>query len=651
MGALRLTARPAAATGQRADRRQRLASCLVLTCYLLAAFALTWRLWAAPALRLPSPSGTVHTDVQLSTWFMRYAATAVSRGHLPALVTTQLNWPEGVSMMWNTSLLLPGVVLAPITLLWGPVVSLNVLLTLGFAGSAASLFWVLRRWGASLAAAAVGGTLYGFSPAMRMAAIDHYHIQFAVLPPLIIDAVARLVAGRTATSGRHGWLRIAGTGIWLGVLVAAQLFIAEEVLVDTALAGLVMVVVLLVSRPSAVLRLRMLGVAAAGLVIALAVALVLAGHAVRSQFSGPLAEKGTPWRLGEFGNQPAVFVRAPTGMVLHGAGMWTYLARTHQLPPDTLAYLGWPLLVLLIVLTVWCWRDLRARVAAVCWVVLDVLSVGGHRVRLGPWRISAVVLPWHWLERLPLLGQVVPNRLSVGADGAAAALLAFAIDKAWRAAAATRRVQGAPDAPRTARVAPSWLRHRLPARSGWLRLACLAVLAVALVPLVPLSVGAATITPPPAGWSVALTSLRLPAGARVLMLPVDSPQLMQWQAVSGEPYSIVPGYCIVRGRGGHAATCGSVLTSTRNQETTIFLLRRLASGQPTRGPDRATFLSALLSWRPAAVLTPDATNARLRRYLVGFLGPPTVATGAVLGWRLNASWYGQVLRSGAYKPT
>ena len=68
--------------------------------------------------------------------------------------------------MWNTSLLFPGILLAPVTLLIGPQVTLTVVLTLGFAGSAASLFWVLRRWGASATAAGLGGAVYGFSPAL-----------------------------------------------------------------------------------------------------------------------------------------------------------------------------------------------------------------------------------------------------------------------------------------------------------------------------------------------------------------------------------------------------------------------------------------------------------------------------------------------------
>ena len=123
-------------------------------CYLLAAYALTWRLWADPGARMVSGNPG---DVNLLAWFMRYSATAVSHGRLPALVTTGLNAPQGINLMWNASMLLPGILLAPVTLLAGPWASLNLLLTLGFAGSAASLFWVLRWWGASITAAAVGG--------------------------------------------------------------------------------------------------------------------------------------------------------------------------------------------------------------------------------------------------------------------------------------------------------------------------------------------------------------------------------------------------------------------------------------------------------------------------------------------------------------
>jgi hypothetical protein len=116
------------------SRVSRWAAALVLAGYVVGALIVTWRLWADPASAYIAPNGG---DADLFAWYLRYAATAVDHGHLPALATTALNAPAGVNMMWNTSLLLPGVLLSPVTLLLGPQVSLTVLTTAGFAGSAA----------------------------------------------------------------------------------------------------------------------------------------------------------------------------------------------------------------------------------------------------------------------------------------------------------------------------------------------------------------------------------------------------------------------------------------------------------------------------------------------------------------------------------
>ena len=108
---------------------------LVMGCYLVAAYALTWRLWADAGARMVSGNPG---DVNLVAWFMRYSATAVSHGRLPALVTTGLNAPQGISLMWNASMLLPGIVLAPVRLLAGPCASLNLLMRIPEGKSAAT---------------------------------------------------------------------------------------------------------------------------------------------------------------------------------------------------------------------------------------------------------------------------------------------------------------------------------------------------------------------------------------------------------------------------------------------------------------------------------------------------------------------------------
>ena len=213
---------------------------VVLACYLLAAVAVTWRLWADPASRTVAGNPN---DADLFAWFLRYAAAAVAHGRLPALVTAAMNAPQGINVMWNTSILLPGVLLTPVTLLLGPQTALTAMMTIGFAGSAASLFLVLRRWEVSTGAAALAGAVYGFSPALLQASIGHYNLQFAVLPPLIIDAGLRLCL-RSPAPVRDG--------LRLGVLATAQLFTGEELLLLTGLAGLLLVAVLAAGRPRAV---------------------------------------------------------------------------------------------------------------------------------------------------------------------------------------------------------------------------------------------------------------------------------------------------------------------------------------------------------------------------------------------------------------
>jgi len=54
------------------------------------------------------------------------------RGHDPLFFTT-MNAPAGVNAIWNTSLLLPALVMTPVTLLAGPLAAYNVLLALALA--------------------------------------------------------------------------------------------------------------------------------------------------------------------------------------------------------------------------------------------------------------------------------------------------------------------------------------------------------------------------------------------------------------------------------------------------------------------------------------------------------------------------------------
>jgi hypothetical protein len=570
---------------------------LIVCCYLLGALALTWRLWADPASRAQFGDSR---DVDLFAWFMRYSATAVAHWHLPALVTTAMNAPRGINLMSNTSFLLPSVLLAPLTLLAGPQVSLTLALTLGFAGSAAALFWVLRRWGASLVAAGLGGALYGFSPAMLDSGIGHYHMQFAVLPPLIIDALLRIVTGRS----RHR-LR---AGIWLGLLIAGQLFTGEELLVQTGIVGLVLVIVLAAGYPRAI-QVRAVD-SVPGLATAAGVVLVTCGRALWVQLIGPLSASGSWEKLSDYGSHLGAFVTPPGDLLFHtrasaaaavASGGPSYLT-------EYLAYLGWPLLVVLVVAAVWYWRVPRVRAAAVTWAVLELFSLGaGSRKFLGAY-VPGGLFPWHWLQGLPFLGAILPDRFAILADGAAAVVLAFSLDLA-----------------RSARQEDAgWRRRSLP----------VLVVVLALLPLIPLPMQATAVAPVPAGWQAAFAGLRLAPDAPVLAVPVPwshLPQTLRWQADTGEPGSIMGGYFVGPNQAGQASM--EYFGPPELARLFLYLDALWERSPPGPAPSPAQVRADLAYLRPAAIVAVTSPGSPLGRYLTGLLGRPTLRAGRVLAWR------------------
>jgi hypothetical protein len=585
------TAKSAQVAERQRDAARTLTPWLIVCCYLFAAVAVTWPLWADPAAR--AQAGDVQ-DVNLFAWFMRYEATAVAHGRLPSLTTAAMNAPRGISLMWNTSLLLPGVLLAPVTLLAGPQVTLTMVLTLGFAGSAASLFLVLRRWGASDLAAAVGGAVYGFSPALLNSGIGHYNLQFAVLPPLIIDALLGIVTGR-----RHA----VRTGAWLGLLAAAQLFTGEELLTDTAVAGLALTVALAISGRG--VTFKKTKDAATGLAVGAVVMLLICGHALWTQFDGPLAQHYVPRRThytSYLSAHPSVFVTPPGDLLFHTPASAAAAAGYPAHLSEYLAYLGWPLIVVLVAAVVCYWRQPQVRVMGVTCAILELLSLGGGYGYAGRF------LPWHWLQGLPVLAQLIPDRLAILADGAAAAVLAFGLDRARRAR-------------RAAAPGPGRRRGHL----------ATAVAVLAVLPLTPLPFQAAPLAPVPAGWQAAFARMRLAPGARVLVVPIPDnhfTQAMRWQADTGEPGSLIGGFFLGPNRSGDARVSPGPATADAGYLDPLW-----AGRTPAVDRSPAQIRADLRYWRPAAVVEVIRRRSRLGPVLAGLLGRPAFRIGSLLVWR------------------
>lgn len=310
-----------------------------------------------------------HSDSALFVWWLRWAPFSVGHGLNP-LYTRYWNAPAGIDAMWNTSVLAIGMVLAPVTLLFGAVASYNVASILGPALTASGATWWLTRHH-GLAAAVVGGLLFGFSPFEVQQANGHIHVTWLVLMPVMV-----MLAEDVFWRAEVPWRR---SGPLLGLAVAVQWFISTEIVVITAI-GVAVGLLFLVVPGRALVRER-LKPALAGLAAAAGVAGILLALPLADQFSPSHVIRGPLQRMNVWQSRAAFLVDAPATLRFHTAAGAE--AAFRHVGYENGMYVGIPLLVLLAAAIALLWRRPGVVAAGGGAVVMFVLSLGGA----GPWRL------------------------------------------------------------------------------------------------------------------------------------------------------------------------------------------------------------------------------------------------------------------------
>ncbi len=331
--------------------------------------------------------------------------------------STAMHYPGGVNLLANTSVVAIGLLLAPVTWLFGPIASLNVALTLAPTLSAVSMYVLLRRWVTWAPAAFVGGLLYGFSPFILVTLTDaHLMLGMAVVPPLVVACLDELLFRQRR--------KPVPTGVVLGLLLTVQFFIGTEVLVITVLMGVVGVVLIVAysawRRPSE-LRAHA-GYAATGLSAGAAVALLLLVIPAWYALSGPSHFGSSVWP-GLIGRIARKQRTVPNYFFFRWSPLNSAVATAHdrivggyQGPVLSYQYFGTWMAVVVVGGTAAWWRDRRLWLFGAVAAVSAVLSLGS---RAGEW------LPWKSLQNLPILENVVPYRFVLITYLAVAVMLAL----------------------------------------------------------------------------------------------------------------------------------------------------------------------------------------------------------------------------------
>jgi hypothetical protein len=540
--------------------------------YLGLTLVVWWNVWS------DHPTSTTTCgcgDTSLFTWFFEWPAWAIDHGTSP-LFSTAMFHPGGVNLLSNTGVVALGVVLAPVTWAFGPVASLNVALALAPVLSALAMFALLRRWVTWSPAAFAGGILYGFSPFVLLSLTDgHLMLGMAPVLPLVVACLDELLVRQRRSP--------VATGVVLGALVAVQFFIGSEVLVLTAIAvsiGLVLVLAYALWHRRLVGRARRAlvglagGAATAAVLLAYPVWFALAGPA---HLSGPVWGPDSPISYGGTGN---------SGYLFPPAAAVSALARRfggYQGPSLSGQYVGIGLVAVVVVGLVLWRRDLRLWLFAIVGAVSVPLSFG---LRSHAWT------PWRLFVRLPQMDNIIPSRFLVVTYLCAAVLLGLIVDHArtsvlgWRSVAAPGGRGGTPRR-----------------RRRWVGgLGGVAVAATALVPWAVYDAGGLPFTTQSVvlpRWFEAVPP-RLGGHQVLLAFPVPFALMqsaMTWQAVDRMHYDMAGG-------GGPNALI-SRAGAERAGQTYLGNVSVSGSPQAVTAPEITAVRRALDGWGVTMVVLPD----------------------------------------------
>jgi len=542
---------------------------LVCAAITVVAGWLAHGLWPHPGTRVLAFNPT---DQALDEWFLANG-TRFYTGDFH-LVTHLLNAPDGVNLLSNASLIALGLLLAPLTLAFGPAVSFAVVTVANLAGTGIAWYLLLARTlRLRRVAAAVGGAFAAFAPGIVSQANGHLHITAQWLVPPIVWCVHRL-AGAAELDGTARWRRVVATGVLLAGLVSVQLFLGEEVLFLTAATLIPFCLVYALVAPG--YARRVLPTLGAGALLAAAIAGAVLYHPLWVQFAGPQHVPNGPFSAAYFSTDLASFGSISP---LSFAGD-VQAQRLVSGPAEYTTFFGVPLLLVVGGATLWQWRRPMVVSATAAAVVMAVLSLGPHYV-VNTTRTQKRA-PYGWIENLPVIDGALPTRFALAMIPLIAIVLAVALDAAVR-------------------------------QHARLRLLVPFAVVVALVPIAPRPLATHDRPPVPRYFTDGYWRSCVRPGGVLVPVPLPealNPDSMRWPAATGNQFAIPQGFFI-----GPYADNGQASVGIYPRATSQLLDKVNKSGVPAdvSDDDRARAREDVAYWHASCVVVahgPDGEPLR-----------------------------------------
>jgi hypothetical protein len=365
----------------------------------LAIYATVWLVHFVPALVLhPGQPLLDQTsmDPNFFVWSLRWWPYALSHGINP-LATNVIGAPAGFNLSWLTTVPAIALLAAPVTAIFGPIVTFNLLTAAAPPLAAWAAFVLCRRLTGRFWPAFAGGVVYGFSAyEMDHTVAGHLNLTFSLLLPLMAYLVLLWRDGKVSAPQFAALLAV---GLILQALIFLETF-AGVTLIFAAALPLGYWLADRSARPTIARLSKHVGIAY------LAAVVLLLPYFLYVMANTPQGFSLTSPRSNSLSLESLIVPR-PTRT--YGIG-WLHHAAL-RLPALTLAgYVGIPLLILVLGLALWSWERRLTRFLVIMFVFSVLVALGPD---LTAGSQGAIPAPWALLWKLPLARSAFPVRFMV----------------------------------------------------------------------------------------------------------------------------------------------------------------------------------------------------------------------------------------------
>jgi hypothetical protein len=332
-------------------------------------------------------------------WYLNWWPYAIRHGLNPFI--TYFAWfPGGDNILWDTSIPILALLMAPITWAGGPVLSFNILTVTAPALASWTAFLLARRVTQDWVASLIGGYLFGFSSYELGQMLGHLNLEITCLVPLVILICILRVRRQISRSPFV---------VGLAALLFIQFGVSMEILASICVMGALVWVVCLILGPApdrrGILNLVIEIAAAAGLALMLLLPFIYL--LIKSAADLP-PEINSP----SFFSTDLLNLVVPTWVTRFGENSFIHVSS--ELTGNNSergAYLGLPLLLI----TAYYVRDNLKTPYGIpllaTAVFVTVLSFGPS-LHIGG-RDTEIPLPWAIALKLPMVKSALPVRFTM----------------------------------------------------------------------------------------------------------------------------------------------------------------------------------------------------------------------------------------------